>query len=134
MRRRNPGTPFRLKLLLTLYRGVSGYGEWWLRPLALFLVLLVAGAVGYLYCGVWVKDFGGSGGHLVVMRDWSSGAEDALSTLGQSVLFSLRIMTLLKPDDMVAVGGSRLIQTVQSLLGPILMGLAGLAIRQRLRR
>ena len=134
MRRRNPATPFRLRLLLTLYRGVSGYGEWWLRPLALFLALLVAGAGGYLYCGVWAKDLTGPGGHLVALRDWPSSPGEVFAAVGQSLLFSLRVLTLLKPDDLVPVGGSRLIQTVQSLCGPILLGLAGLAIRQRLRR
>jgi len=134
MRRRNPGTPHGLQLLLTLYRWVSGYGELWLRPLTLFLVLLLAGAVGYLSCGVWVKDLVGDGGHLLGTRGPGAAPVDGLAALGQSVLFSLRVMTLLRPDDMVPVGWSRLIQTAQSLLGPLLMGLAGLAIRQRLRR
>jgi len=134
MRRRNPATPRGLRRLLTLYRGVSGYGELWLRPLAFFLALVLAGALGYLVGGLWVRDPVGPSGSLLSVRAGQGAMGGGLAAVGESLLYSLRVMTLLRPDDVVPVGWSRLIQTVQSLVGPVLLGLAGLAIRQRLRR
>jgi hypothetical protein len=44
-------------------------------------------------------------------------------------------MLLLKPDELEpGAESARLIITVQSVIGPILFGLFGLALRQRLKR
>ena len=47
--------------------------------------------------------------------------------------YSLRVMTLLRPDDLVPAGVGKGVYTLQSLLGPLFLGLFGLAVRQRLK-
>jgi len=55
MQRRNPATPWGLKVLLWLYCLVSGYGERFLRPLLCALVLLIGATVAYLCWGLAPK-------------------------------------------------------------------------------
>jgi len=47
--------------------------------------------------------------------------------------YSFRVMTLLKPDELEPMGFAKVIQTLQSLLGPLFLGLFALAVRQRLK-
>jgi len=47
--------------------------------------------------------------------------------------YSLRVMTLLRPDDLVPVRVAKVVYTLQSLLGPLFLGLFALAVRQRLK-
>ena len=50
-------------------------------------------------------------------------------------LYGIQVMTLLKPTDLQPLGlVSTGIKVVQSLLGPLILGLFALALRQRLRR
>ena len=42
-------------------------------------------------------------------------------------------MTLLKPDELEPMGFAKVIQTLQTLLGPLFLGLFALAVRQRLK-
>ncbi|MCX5734254.1 MAG: pentapeptide repeat-containing protein [candidate division NC10 bacterium] len=129
MRLRNPKTSPGLRLFLWLYKCASGYGERWLPPIVWSLCLLLLGSAGYLYCGLRV-----AGRLLPFEWDMWNAVVDGVPMWVRSLLFSLRTMTLLKPDDMVPLGWGSVVQTVQNLLGPILLGLAALAIRQRLRR
>ena len=52
----------------------------------------------------------------------------------RSVFYSFRAMTLLKPEDLEAIRWAKLVYMVDSLLGPTLLGLFALALRQRLKR
>ena len=122
MRRRNPRTPTLLRGFLTAYACVSGYGENYLRPLLWAALLLLGCAYGYLVLGLSPKAGGPPlGAHHV--RDWL-----------RSVHYSFQLMTLLKPEDLVPTGWAKPLTTFQSLLGPLLLGFFGLALRQRLKR
>jgi len=122
MRRKNPETPWGLWFALSLYWLVSGYGERWVRPLLWLVGLLAISTLGYLWFGLSPKSAGGGA---------TCGAGPDLWT---TIEYSVRVMTLLKPDNLAPEGWSRLVNLVQSLLGPVLIGLFALALRQRLRR
>lgn len=122
MRRRNPKTSWGLWFWLTVYRLIGGYGERWVRSLVFAAILWIICTVTYLLSGLSNKD---EGYRLVLTNGW-----DFL----QSAHYSLRVMTLLKPEDLVPVGFGKVINTVQILLGPVLIGFFALALRQRLKR
>lgn len=122
MQRRNPATSTAHRFFLTLYWLVSGYGERYLRPLVWAGMLLVASALGYLALGLQQRD-GAAPLQVTSPSDWL-----------HAIHYSFRVMTLLRPDDLVATGWAKVIHTVQSLLGPLLLGLFALALRQRLKR
>jgi uncharacterized protein YjbI with pentapeptide repeats len=125
MRRKNPETGYGLKLLLYMYWLVSGYGEKALRPLVCAAGLLLICTFAYFTVGVCPK-----GGSQLSWTNWSDWPEAAL--------YSFRVMTLLKPDELGPISDAKilhtLIYTVQSIAGPVLLGLFGLALRQRLKR
>ena len=60
-------------------------------------------------------------------------ARDVSSWL-DAALYSLQVMTFLRPQDYILTGLSKAIYTAQSLLGPLLLGLFALTVRQRLKR
>jgi len=122
MRRRNPETPFILRFLLTFYWLFSGYGERYLRPLIWAGLLLAASTIGYLALGLSSK---GGESTLALTNGW-----DWL----RAAFYSFRVMTFLKPDDLIPIGCSKVVNTIESLLGPLLLGLFALAVRQRLKR
>jgi hypothetical protein len=123
MLRKNPETNKALRFLITLYWLVSGYGERWIRPLIWAAVVLLLCALSYLCLGLNPKSEG------PVLR--GDNGPDWLEAL----LYSFRVMTLLKPDDFAPVGlAGKLVYAFQSLAGPILLGLSALAIRQKLKR
>ena len=123
MRRRNPETSRGLKFWLTLYWLIGGYGERWVRPLLWAVFFLVAFAALYLWLGLQPKN-GGQTLALTNKRDWIEAA-----------LYSFRVMIFLKPDDFVPVGlVAKFLNAIQSILGPVLLGLLALAVRQRLKR
>lgn len=117
MRRRNPETPPGQKMLLRAYYWLSGYGEEIMTPLLWAILLLFVCALGYQYFGL-------------VDRETKAAVQDLFA----AVHHSLRVMTLLKPDDLVPVGGSKVLQTAETMLGPFLLALLALAVRQRLKR
>jgi uncharacterized protein YjbI with pentapeptide repeats len=121
MRRKNPDTPLRLKIPLYAYWLVSGYGERYLRSLLSICVVVLLSMIGYLAFGLETAD--------ATILDWTS-RWDRL----QAAHYALRVMTLLKPDDLVPIGYSQFIHTADSILGPVLIGLFALAVRQRLKR
>jgi hypothetical protein len=79
----------------------------------------------YLWWGLYPNPKSSVGPRLAVdsIRDWLRGT-----------LYSVRVMTLLRPDDLTPIGYAKIVHTVESVLGPLLLGLFGLAIRQRLKR
>jgi uncharacterized protein YjbI with pentapeptide repeats len=123
MRRINVETSLQLRSILTVYGIVSGYGERYLRPLAWTFLLFICSTVGYLSFGLHSKQMDRQ---LVWGNMW-----DRL-TAG---LYSLRVMSLLSPEDLVPVNWwGFLVQTIDNLFGPALIGLFLLALRQRLKR
>lgn len=113
MRRRN--SRGWLWSLLTLYRWVSGYGESCLLPLFWLVILFVATTTAY----VW--------GNLLTLDNTTS-----ILDVG---IYSLRVMTLLKPIDFIPNGpGGNFVNWIQTIFGPILLGFFALALRQRLKR
>ena len=153
MQRRNPGTPRSLKVFLWLYSLVSGYGERFLRPLFWAGVVLVVGTWAYLWWGLQPKSSEMTVApariiaperiitpgitELFLFPDKSTPptrlAITNISDWLSAMNFSLRAMTLLRPDDLVPVGGAKFVYTLQSLLGPLFLGLFALAVRQRLK-
>jgi hypothetical protein len=105
---------------------VSSYGERYLRPLVWAAALLLISTISYLWLGLEGKRVGGRTSILSMssMGDWLQAAH-----------YSFRTMTFLKPEDVATpIGYSRAVHTVQSLLGPLFLGLFALAVRQRLKR
>jgi len=124
MRRKNPDSSLGLRLMLWLYWLVSGYGERCLRPLVWAGILFIMCAGFYLGLGLCPK---GESTRLAMMNTWN--------WLGYSFLYSFQVMTLLRPTDFEPAGlCGRFVYTAQSLLGPLLIGLFALALRQRLKR
>lgn len=122
MRRRNPETGPILRFFLTAYKWVSGYGERYRPPLFWLGLLWVGSTLGYL-------GRLGEKADLSALLGWTWW--DGL----RATLYSFRVMTLLRPDDLVPVGlFAQLIYTADSILGPLLIGLFALALRQRLKR
>jgi hypothetical protein len=121
MRRKNRLTAPALRFFLTLYWLLSGYGERYLRPLISAAVLLVVSTFLYLTLGLHPK-----GAPPLVARSASDWLE--------AIHYSFRVMTLLKPDDLIPEKSAQWINTVQSIFGPVLLGLFVLALRQRLKR
>ncbi len=95
MRRRNPDTPPWLSCLLRLYRCVGGYGERCSPPLAWSIGLFVVCALLYLCFGLRPKDLCST---------------PALTSVWGYFDYSLRVMTLLKPDDLVPIGYARYVR------------------------
>jgi uncharacterized protein YjbI with pentapeptide repeats len=122
MRRQNPDTARGLRFFLTLYWLFSGYGERYLKPLVWAGLLFVGSTIGYWWWGLCPKA-GGAKLAWANWRDWLQGVD-----------YSIRVMTLLKPDDWDPVGYARYVRTFQTLLGPLFLGLFALALRQRLKR
>jgi uncharacterized protein YjbI with pentapeptide repeats len=141
MQRRNPATPWNLRVLLWLYWLVSGYGERFRRPLLCALVLLIVGTVVYLLCGLVPKapilsSRPGTTAFLVMPGAVSRPAPLPITQLDawlSALHYSFRVMTLLKPEDLEPMGFAKVMQTIQSLLGPLFLGLFALAVRQRLK-
>lgn len=130
MQRRNPQTPRSLRFFLWLYWRASGYGVCWLRPLVWVLVLWVASTGAYLWSrGLLPKSAGAQA---------SSTAPLTITAVGdwlRAAVYSLRVMTFLRPDDLTLNGlGAITVHTIDSLLGPLFLGLFALAISQRLKR
>jgi uncharacterized protein YjbI with pentapeptide repeats len=141
MQRRNPATPWSLKVLLWLYWLVSGYGERFLRPLLCTLVLLIGATVAYIWWGLAPK-----APPLSTMPETTAflvmpGAVSRPAPLPimqpnawlSALHYSFRVMTLLKPEDLEPMGLAKVVQTLESLLGPLFLGLFALAVRQRLK-
>lgn len=118
IRRRDPDTSWKLWVLLWLYRLVSGYGERLIPPILSASVLLIGSTCLYLVLGLQPAK-----NNLAPVLAWA----DAL-------VYSLQVMTFFKPQDYVLSGLAKAVYTFESLLGPLVLGLFALAVRQRLKR
>ncbi len=94
--------------LLTLYKALGGYGERVGPPLGACLALLAICAI--LYVGFELPLF-------------------------DAALHSLQVSFLQRPDVPATFGKwGHFVQTLQSILSPVLLALLALAIRQRVKR
>lgn len=124
MRLRSGETPLARRFLLLLYLVFGGFGEFWGYPALWFALVLALSTIGYMSLGLGFRDE-----KAMVLLSWENWWD-----LAKAAFYSFRALTLLRPDDLVPVGLSKGIHAAQSLLGPLLLTLTGLAIRQRLRR
>ena len=123
MRRKNPETSFGLSFLLTLYLWFSGYGERLVRPLISTGVLLTTSTFAYLCLGL-SPACGKQSLSWMNSSDWMTAS-----------LYSLQVIFLLRPDDLVLSGlWAKALHTLQSILGPLFIALLALAVRQKLKR
>ncbi|MDE2817125.1 MAG: pentapeptide repeat-containing protein [Chloroflexota bacterium] len=118
-----------------IYWLLSQYGQRWLRPLVCFIVLNLIAATLYSLTGLQLE------GDSLVIR-WGSNLEssllfwaDSIYIYLQALLYSVSVSALLRgigatPNHIFGL----FVQTVQFVLGPLLIFLIGLAIRRRLRR
>lgn len=124
--RKNPETPVDLRALLTAYWLVSGYGERALRPF-IWLVALLFGCAGcYLLVG------------LKGIRTWDTTEMLSFWNPGdwlQALHYSLQAMTFARGEAVaIPMGYARFVHTIQGIIGPLLVGLFALALRQKLKR
>lgn len=126
MRRKNPRTSLGFWFLLCTYRLIGGYGESYIRPLLSAITVFLVSWICYIQFGLRLKSADGWR-----LLDWTGSVWDKLS----AAHYTLRVMILLKPDDLaIPVGNSSWVFTLDSIAGPLLLGLFALAVRQRLRR
>jgi uncharacterized protein YjbI with pentapeptide repeats len=124
MRLKNPQTSRGLRFFLRLYELMSGYGERYIRPLLWAGGLILVTTVLYLLLGIEPTATPGTTLHITSLQDWLTAAH-----------FSTRVSTLQDTRELArATGYASIVETVQHLLGPLLLGLFALAIRQHLRR
>ena len=136
MRRLAKG-PWRSSLLSVeaVYWRLSRYGQRWLRPFAWLLGLIFLAAAVYAATGLRLSGIGHE------LR-WNFGQElsselifDWLYVYSHSLLYSISVTALMRgilatPTHFLGL----LVQTVEFILGPMLLFLIGVAIRRRLRR
>lgn len=112
-------------VLLALYKCVSGYGENYRRPLLWLLILWLYTSSSLLVGGL-TKQTGNESLFLSFnsLPDW-----------GWALLYGLETIFHLPTNDFAPEGlFGRIIHALASILGPVLIALFGLALRQRLKR
>jgi len=118
-RRRNPETSKGFTVLLWCYLRLSGYGERPFLALAWFLMVLLVGS----YLSIPDR----------TLENVST--ESMSSSIGITLVEKLRTMLLLRPLTQHNVGLFQgAVNTFLAISGPLLAGLFGMALRQRLRR
>ena len=118
-----------------VYWGLSRYGQRWLRPFAWLLGLVLLAAAVYAATGLRLS---GNGHELRWNFDQELSSElilDWLYVYAHSLLYSVSVTALMRgvfatPTHLLGL----LVQTVEFILGPMLLFLIGVAIRRRLRR
>ncbi|MFE6611204.1 pentapeptide repeat-containing protein [Amycolatopsis sp. NPDC057786] len=115
MRRHSPATPWSERVILHLYWLVSGYGLRALRALATLAVLIALVTVGF-----WLGGF-----------KTTPAFGDTLIYVAQSTV-SLETKLASLPKDLTPLG--EVLRLVTRVLGPLLLGLTLLAVRNRVKR
>lgn len=124
MRLRNPATRLDLRILLALYKGISGYGENYRRPLFWLLVLLLLTSSTALVHGLSMET--GNQVMLLSRKSWSH--------WGWALLYGLETLVHLPAREFTASGFGRVVSSLAGVFGPVLIALFGFALRQRLKR
>ncbi|MBD3398050.1 hypothetical protein GF413_03155 [Candidatus Micrarchaeota archaeon] len=118
----NPKTPCKTKTVLYLYKHISQYGEDYLTPLKWLLILWILSAS--LFYGFDLLGF-----------NCSVSTLDDKPNIANVILFSFQSMTLMKYSDVSPVRfGGYALNTMLNIIGPLLIGLFALALRQRFKR
>ncbi|MEU3621896.1 hypothetical protein [Amycolatopsis coloradensis] len=115
MRRHSPATPWSERVILHLYWLVSGYGLRALRALATLAALIALVTVGFRIGGF--KTTPAFGDTLVYVAQSTVSLETKLTSL---------------PKDLTPFG--EVMRLVMRVLGPLLLGLTLLAVRNRVKR
>lgn len=115
MRRLSPATPWPERVILYLYWLVSGYGLRALRALATLVVLIAVVSLGF-----WLGGFKGT----------AAFGETLIYVAQSTVSLETKLASL--PKDLTAFG--EVMRLVVRVLGPLLLGLALLAVRNRVKR
>lgn len=124
MRLRNTETRVDLRVLLSLYKLLAMYGESYRQPLLWFLGLWLYTSLLVLVGGLVVKD----GTNVVPLSTTS------LSDFGWAFLYGLQTIFHLNGKEFTPQGFGWVVHMLASILGPVLVALAGFALRQRLKR
>jgi uncharacterized protein YjbI with pentapeptide repeats len=114
-------------LPLALYGALSGHGRYYMRPLAILVIIIIMGAVP-------IRAHFGGGWALATFTDQSFGG----GALGLSFANTFGILGIRKDFIDPALlqglpGWLKVISTIQTILGIVLLFLFGLAIRNRFR-
>ena len=144
MQRQSPETqPFHRRLL-ALYWLFSGYGERVIRPMGWLIFLVVISGAVYLFnsapniqgasvvvlpADTAAIDLASARDELPARLDWKSPSD-----IYKAFIYSSETAFFLRPDELQLGAAAKATKLVESVLGPILIGLLALAIRQRLKR
>jgi hypothetical protein len=109
---------FGLKFILWLHRTFGAYGERASIPF-FWLALL------FVVCSMLYTKFG------LVSGDSSSLTQ---ASAVDCFRYSLETLFFLKPTDLIPIGFSQYVRTIESILGPVFTALTAWAVRQQLRR
>ncbi|WP_410664297.1 pentapeptide repeat-containing protein [Amycolatopsis sp. lyj-84] len=115
MRRHSPATPWSERFILHLYWLISGYGLRALRALTTLAVLVVLASVGFRLGGF--KTTPAFGDTLIYVAQSTVSLETKLTSL---------------PKELTPFG--EVVRLVMRVLGPLLLGLTLLAVRNRVKR
>lgn len=122
MQLRNSDTPFGTRILLSLYKFTNGYGERSIAPVYCFTVLILYAAVLALIGGLFDKSLNR------YLDVWPPADYFA------ALLFALDKAFHLPGEYFALSAPVRWVQTLVGVLGPLFIGLFGLAVRNRLKR
>jgi uncharacterized protein YjbI with pentapeptide repeats len=124
MRLRNPETRLDLRIVLLIYKFLSEYGENYRRPLVWLILLWLLTSLTVLYIGLAMK----SENSVIVLSPISQ------SDFGWALLYGFQTIIHITGKEFMPQGFAWMIHMSASILGPILIALAGFALRQRLKR
>lgn len=141
MRRHAATTSAAEKLILALYWATSGYGLRATRALAALLIVLAAATVAFVtvgfapsqvteYIPVLAQHPGAASAYQQVIATGSR--PGWLAALFYSMNSSTSLLSVTQQEQLTAAGNA--VQIVLKLLGPLFVGLALLAIRNRVKR
>ena len=122
MRLRNQQTPVNLRVLLALSKITSQYGESFLKPLFWLIGIIVYVALFSILGGLTETN---SKRFLDIF---------AISDWGKAILFAFDKCFHLPGEYFVPYESVRVLQTLAGIMGPLLIALLALAIRNKLRR
>ena len=124
MRLRNPDTPVATRVVLAAYKLASRFDQSWFQPLLLFILLLLFVSGITVLSGLNTDEASHSGALV----------PSVMSTLGSAMLSTLESSLRLSVTDTGASGVGRLCRIMVVIIGPVLLGLFALAVRQRVKR
>ena len=124
MRLWNPDTRLDLRIALLIYKSLSEYGENYRRPLLGLILLWLFTSLTVPCIGLAMK----SENAVIVLSPISQ------SDFGWALLYGFQAIFHITGKEFMPHGFAWMIHMIASILGPILIALAGLALRQRLKR